>query len=216
MIEHERPIVAVDIIIFTVIDDELKVLLVKRDEEPFRDSWAMVGGFVRIDEGLEDATKRLLKDKAGVDDVYLEQLYTFGDVDRDPRGRVVTVAYFTLIPSRTSFNGNDRTQWFSAFDLPALAFDHDAIITMAIQRLQWKIEYNTIVFTLLPEEFTMLQLRLVYEAILNKKLDHRNFSKKIIKHKIIELSGNETTEYRTRPSRLYKFTKNIGDIVNLF
>ncbi|OQA20146.1 MAG: Bifunctional NMN adenylyltransferase/Nudix hydrolase [bacterium ADurb.Bin363] len=179
---YDGPSVTVDIVIFTILDEDLKVLLIKRKSPPFKDFWAIPGGFVKIQESLEEAAKRELKEETNVSDIYLEQLYTFGATDRDPRMRVITVAYFALVSAdklsiQASSDASD-VKWFSTEELPPLAFDHQKIIDYAITRLKYKLEYTTAGFQLLPEEFTLSDLQKVYEIILNKKLDKRNFRKK--------------------------------------
>jgi len=218
--KYPKPSVTVDIILFTVKKNDLKVLLVKRDIEPFKDMWAIPGGFVRIHESLEDAAKRELLEETNVKDVYLEQLYSFGDPKRDPRTRVITVAYFALVNSKkfklkASTDVKDA-KWFSMYDLPKLAFDHQKIIEYALKRLRWKLEYTTVVFSLLPERFTLTQLQKIYEIIFHKELDKRNFRKKIKALGIVK----ETSEYQEdvthRPAKLYTKNTKIGEIVEIF
>jgi 8-oxo-dGTP diphosphatase len=200
--------VTVDVIIFTLRDSDLQVLLIKRKYPPFQEVWAIPGGFVGIDESLEEAALRELEEETGVRDVYLEQLYTFGEVDRDPRGRVITVAYFALVPAAAidPHAGSDaaETGWWSMYDLPPLAFDHAEILAYALKRLRYKLEYTAVGFELLPEVFTLSELQAAYEIILREKLDKRNFRRKILDADIIE----ETEMYRTgegRPAKLYQF-----------
>ncbi|HWP48429.1 MAG TPA: NUDIX domain-containing protein [Candidatus Limnocylindrales bacterium] len=203
--------VTVDIVIFTILEADLKVLLVKRKIPPFKGMWAIPGGFVRKDESLDHAARRELKEETHVSDVYLEQLYTFGDPHRDPRMRVITVAYFALINSeelnlRASPNV-EEVQWFSMYKLPPLAFDHKEILDYALERLRNKLNYTTVGFQLLPEKFTLTELQKVYEIILNKKLDKRNFRKKILSMGILKECEGETKIYRGyhRPAQLYSF-----------
>ena len=199
--------VTVDVVIFTIQEGVLKVLLVKRLVEPFIGQFAIPGGFVHEDEDLEEAALRELKEETGVADVYLEQLYSFGKPDRDPRGRVITVAYFALISSdRTLKAGTDAAEaaWFPMDDLPPLAFDHATILNYALERLRNKLEYTTVGFQLLPEKFTLTELQEVYSAILGKKLDKRNFRRKMSILKILK----PLPEYRRggqRPAQLYRF-----------
>lgn len=206
--DSPRPSVTVDVIIFTLRDNYLQVLLIKRKYPPFQEVWAIPGGFVGIDESLEEAALRELEEETGVCDVYLEQLYTFGEVDRDPRGRVITVAYFALVPAAAidPHAGSDaaETGWWSMYDLPPLAFDHAEILAYALKRLRYKLEYTAVGFELLPEVFTLSELQAAYEVILREKLDKRNFRRKILDADIIE--GTEM--YRTgegRPAKLYRF-----------
>lgn len=199
--------VTVDVVIFTIQEGVLKVLLVKRLVEPFIGQFAIPGGFVHEDEDLEEAALRELKEETGVADVYLEQLYSFGKPDRDPRGRVITVAYFALISAdRTLKAGTDAAEaaWFPMDDFPPLAFDHATILNYALERLRNKLEYTTVGFQLLPEKFTLTELQEVYSAILGKKLDKRNFRRKMSILKILK----PLPEYRRggqRPAQLYRF-----------
>lgn len=199
--------VTVDIVIFTIQQGVLKVLLVKRLIDPFIGQFAIPGGFVLEDEDLEQAAVRELREETGVSDVYLEQLYTFGNPDRDPRGRVVTVAYFALISADRKLKaGTDAAEaaWFPMDDLPPLAFDHATILNYALERLRNKLEYTTVGFQLLPEKFTLTELQEVYGAILGKNLDKRNFRRKMSVLKILK----PLPEYRRggqRPAQLYRF-----------
>jgi 8-oxo-dGTP diphosphatase len=199
--------VTVDIVIFTILDGVLKVLLVKRRMPPFVAQCAIPGGFVHEDEDLDQAALRELREETGVSDVYLEQLYSFGKPDRDPRGRVITVAYFALISADRQLKaGSDAAEadWHPTNHLPSLAFDHATILSYAIERLRNKLEYTTVGFQLLPEKFTLTELQEVYEAILGKKLDKRNFRRKMSILKILR----PLPEYRRggqRPAQLYRF-----------
>lgn len=211
--QYERPSVTVDIIIFTIVENDLKVLLVKRDVEPYRGYWAIPGGFVKMDESLEAAAVRELEEETGVRDVYLEQLYTFGDPNRDPRTRVITVAYFALIPAdglRLEARSDAReAQWFSMYALPELAFDHTRILEYALTRLRNKLPYTNVAFRLLPEQFTLTELQRVYEIILHKELDKRNFRKKILESGLVRPIGATKREGRHRPAGLYEFTAEV-------
>jgi ADP-ribose pyrophosphatase YjhB (NUDIX family) len=199
--------VTVDIVIFTIQQGVLKVLLVKRRIAPFIGQFAIPGGFVHEDEDLDQAAVRELKEETGVSDVYLEQLYSFGRPDRDPRGRVVTVAYFALISADQKLKaGSDAAEakWYRMDDLPKLAFDHATIVNYALERLRNKLEYTTVGFQLLPEKFTLTELQEVYEAILGNHLDKRNFRRKMSILKILK----PIPEYRRggqRPAQLYRF-----------
>ena len=216
--DYPQPSVTVDIIIFTIQEEELKVLLVKRKIMPFKDMWAIPGGFVRINENLEDAAKRELKEETGVEADYLEQLYTFGDVKRDPRGRVITVAYFALLNSEKlqlkASTDVSQARWFSVNKLPKLAFDHDKILKYAIQRLKWKFEYTLIGFCFLPKKFTLSQLQKIYEIVFNKKFDKRNFRKKILSLGILKKEGR-LKKVSHRPPMLYSLKKNVREIVEI-
>ena len=199
--------IAVDIVIFTVQSGILKVLLVKRKIDPFKGQFAIPGGFIHDDEGLEEAALRELREETGVRDVYLEQLYSFGEPKRDPRGRVVSVTYFALISSdRPLEAGTDAAaaDWYPTGMLPDLAFDHASIVEYALERLRNKLEYTTVGFQLLPEKFTLTELQIVYEAILEKKMDKRNFRRKMAQLKILR----PLKEYQRggqRPAQFFKF-----------
>ena len=167
--DFPHPAVTADVVIFTIRDRKLKILLIRRAGDPYRGAWALPGGFVEPDEGLDQAAARELEEETGVTGVYLEQLYTFGEPKRDPRERVITVAYYALIPSeRLRLKAADDAEavgWFAMDDLPALAFDHADIVAMAHQRLVAKLDYSTIAFAFMPERFTLTELQEVYEII---------------------------------------------------
>jgi len=206
---YPRPALTVDIVIFTVRDAHLQVLLVCRKEPPFEGEWALPGGFVRLEESLEEAAMRELCEETGIQDAYLEQLYTYGCPQRDPRGRVVTVAYYALIPSDRSIRmegGSDVSQarWFPVDALPPLAFDHDEIIAYALRRLRYKLEYTAVGFELLPSEFTLSEIQSTYEIILGEKLDKRNFRRRILAAGIIEATSHRRAR-EGRPAQLYRY-----------
>jgi len=216
--KFKKPSVTVDTIIFTIENNRLKILLVKRNLNPYKGKWALPGGFVRIDEPLEDAAKRELEEETSVKDVYLEQLYSFGEPKRDPRGRVITVAYMALINSesiklKASTDVSDA-KWFSVSDLPVLAFDHRKILEYALKRLRWKFEYTTVAFSLLPKKFTISQIQKVYEIVFGKKFDKRNFFKKILSLDILREEGiNKDVPYR--PPMVYSLKKDVGSIIEI-
>lgn len=217
--ERGKLSVTVDIVIFTIKNNDLKILLVKRAIHPFKAKWAIPGGFVKTSESLEQAAKRELREEAGVKEVYLEQLYSFGKPDRDPRGRVITVAYFALINSdkiklKASTDVSDA-KWFSAHKVPKLAFDHNEILEYALKRLKWKFEYTTIAFSLLPKRFTLSQLQNTYEIIFNKKFDKRNFRKKILSLKIVKPTKKINQKVSHRPPRLFTSNKKLGEIIEI-
>jgi 8-oxo-dGTP diphosphatase len=200
--------VAVDVVIFTIRERALHVLLVRRAAPPFAGRHAIPGGFVVEDESLEAAARRELVEETGVRDVYLEQLYTFGDPERDPRGRVVTVAYFALVaPDRALEAGTDadEARWWPMSGLPVLAFDHARILDYALERLRNKLEYTTVGFQLLPAKFTLAELQAVYEAILGRGLDKRNFRRKIELLGIVSPLREQRATGR-KPARLYRFS----------
>lgn len=200
----------VDVILFTIEDRRAKVLLVRRALPPFEGRWALPGGFVRMDESLDQAARRELKEETGVSVRVLEQLYTFGDVKRDPARRAITVTYFALIDSAklSPIAGTDASSvgWFPVDALPPLAFDHARIVRYALERLRYKSEYAPVAFQLLPREFTLAQLQEVYEVIEGKPLDKRNFRRKVLGLGILEETGDERREGRGRPAALYRFS----------
>src|SRR5919199_967377 len=171
---YERPSVTVDVVIFTLQNGELHVLLVKRKNWPFEGCWAIPGGFINMDESLEQAARRELEEETGVRDIYLEQLYTFGAPKRDPRTRVISVAYIALVRAdmqtlRVSEESTD-VRWFAVRRLPGpLAFDHDTILATGLDRLRSKLEYTTLAFQLLPEVFSILELKHIYQQILGEE-----------------------------------------------
>lgn len=207
--EYPRGALTVDCIVFGLDDDELKVLLIQRDIPPFEGRWALPGGFVHVDESVDAAAKRELREEAGLDHVFLEQLYTFGSVGRDPRERVVSVAYYALVnlsEHRIKADTDARNAaWFSVYDIPDLAFDHTEILKMAHERLRGKIRYQPVGFELLPPKFTLTQLQRLYEKILDAKLDKRNFRKKILKMDILEGLDEVETDVAHRAAQLYRF-----------
>jgi 8-oxo-dGTP diphosphatase len=200
--------VTVDIVIFTLREGSLQVLLVKRGVPPFEGQYAIPGGFIRGDESLEEAALRELHEETGVRNVFLEQLYTFGDPKRDPRGRVITVAYYALIASDklALVAGADaaEAQWFPASSVPPLAFDHKSILDYALERLRNKLEYTTVGFQLLPEKFTLGELQAVYEAILGRPLDKRNFRRKLALLGILK-PLREWQRTGRKPAQLFRF-----------
>jgi 8-oxo-dGTP diphosphatase len=209
--EFPHPAVTADIVIFTIRDRKLKILLIRRAGEPYRGAWALPGGFVEPNEGLDQAAARELEEETGVTGVFLEQLYTFGEPNRDPRERVITIAYYALIPSdRVRLQAADDAEavgWFAMDDLPALAFDHADIVAMAHKRLVAKLDYSTIAFAFMPAKFTLTELQEVYEIIRQEAVDKRNFRKWALALKEIK----ETKEMRRvgihRPAKLYRLKR---------
>jgi 8-oxo-dGTP diphosphatase len=202
---------SVDNVIFGFDDNRLKVLLIKRGEVPYRDFWALPGNLVFEDEELEEAAQRVLYELTSLKDVYLEQVKAFGAVDRHPIGRVVTVAYYSLIripddelpKPRISFAS--EAQWFDIREVPHLAFDHDFILASSIRRLQRKVRTQPIGFELLPQQFTLSELQLLYEAILQTPMEKRNFRKKIMALDVLEDVGVSQAGVAHRPARLFAF-----------
>ena len=205
--EYPHPAVTTDIVIFTIQQEKLKVLLIRRLSEPFQNGWALPGGFVDIEEDLEQAALRELREETGISGVYLEQLYTFGKPERDPRERVITVAYYSLVPiDRLNLDaGSDarETAWFDIEDLPELAFDHRQIISKAKQRLTAKLAYSTIALQFMPSKFTLSELQRVYEIIHGDTLDKRNFRKRMLAYDCMEDTGEVRRNGSHRPARLY-------------
>lgn len=209
----DRPAVAVDVAILTVRERRLEVLLVRRDHEPFAGQWALPGALVHADESLEDAARRKLAAVTGTHtaDVYLEQLYTFGAPTRDPRMRVVTVVYYALIPpDALTLNETPDARLWRVYDLPPLAFDHNDIVAYTLQRLRGKLEYTTIGFQLLAPQFTLSELQEVYEAILNRPLDKRNFRKKLLLTRIVEPTHATKMTGQHRPAQLFRFNPHAN------
>ena len=213
--EYARAALTVDCVVFGLDENDLKVLLIQRKLPPFAHAWALPGGFVRVDETLDEAARRELQEEAGVRDLYLEQLYTFGAIDRDPRERVVTVAYYALaklsdhgIRAATDAMG---VGWFALDDLPKLAFDHAEIVDAARERLRGKVRYAPIGFELLPPRFSLTQLQRLYEIVLGTELDKRNFRKKILSMDLLVETDELEQGVRHRAARLYKFDRRKYD-----
>jgi len=211
--EFPRPSLTVDCVIFGLDEgSKLKVLLIQRKNEPFKNCWALPGGFVDMDENLEQSALRELEEETGVKNVFIEQLYTFGEPGRDPRGRTVSVAYFALVnlaehPVHAASDAQEAN-WFEMDDLPPLAFDHDLILQVAVNRLRAKVRYQPIGFELLPEQFTLSQLQKLYETILGVKesLNKRNFRTRILKMGVLREVGKQEGVAH-RPAVLYSFDK---------
>ncbi len=213
--EFARPALTVDIVVFGLDAEELKVMLIQRDLSPFEGHWALPGGFVRVEETLDDAARRELIEETGVKDLYLEQLYTFGAVERDPRERVVTVAYYALVnlaehAVQASTDARNAA-WFPVCDLPDLVFDHQTILDTAHERLRGKVRYQPIGFELLPDRFTLRQLQRLYEVILDRELDKRNFRKKVLAMEIVKATREFEKDVAHRAARLYRFDKRMYD-----
>lgn len=203
---RESLAVAVDMIIITPENGHIKILLIRRNNEPYKGKWALPGGFVKEKEELIDAAERELKEETGISGLNLEQLHAFGGIERDPRGRIVSVAYIALQPKETIVRADTDAMdadWFPIYDLPELAFDHDEIVTYALSWLKHKLEHSQICRYLLPERFTIEELQSVYEAVLGNHLDQKEFLKEILN------SGKLVETKNKGKSKLYSFIKNI-------
>ncbi len=213
--EYARPALTVDCVVFGLDDEDLKVLLIQRGLEPFKGRWALPGGFSQVGEPLEETARRELCEETGLEKVYLEQLYTFSAPERDPREHVVTVAYYALVnlsEHRVEADTDaDRAAWFAIDDIPDLAFDHEAILRTAHERLRGKIRYQPVGFELLPPKFPLRLLQGLYEKILDRPLDKRNFRKKILGMGILEELDEIETDVAHRAARLYRFNKKKYD-----
>jgi 8-oxo-dGTP diphosphatase len=209
--EYPRPAVTVDCVVLGLDSDDLKVLLVQRGVDPFKHAWALPGGFVKDDEELDAAARRELKEETNIEEVFLEQLYTFGTPGRDPRGRVITVAYYALAKLSDyrvkAATDAENVGWYALDKLPPLAFDHSEIITRAVERLRGKVRYAPIGFELLPPRFSLTQLQRLYEIVLERQLDKRNFRKKILSLGLVVETDEVETGVRHRAARLYRFDK---------
>jgi 8-oxo-dGTP diphosphatase len=206
---YSRPAVTVDCVVFGLDEGALKLLLIRRGLKPYKGSWALPGGFVRIEETLDNAARRELREEAGLGDVFLEQLYTFGALDRDPRERVISVAYYALVKLidhtvKASTDAMD-VRWFAAAELPDLAFDHGMIVATALARLQGKLRYQPVGFELLPRKFTLSELQHLYEAIIGTDLDKRNFRKKVLDLGLLIPLDESRMSGRHRPAQLFRF-----------
>ncbi len=216
---NQNIVIAVDIVILTIKDGLLKVLLTKRTLEPYNHMYSIPGGLVENKISLENSAKNILTRDTSISDVYLEQLYTFGDVNRDKRGRTISVAYYALIDSSKlnliPSKKYDDINWFSLSEIKKLkfAFDHDKIIAQALDRIKNKIEYTNIAFQLLPEKFTLAELQEVYETILETKIDKRNFRKKIAELDMVIELNEYKKQGRMRPAQYYKFKERTKETI---
>lgn len=207
--EYPRGALTVDCVVFGLDAEELKVMLIQRGLPPFEGKWALPGGFVHLDESLEDAARRELEEETGLSKVFLEQLYTFGRVDRDPRERVVSVAYYALVnlddhPVKAATDAQ-AAAWFGVHDIPGLAFDHEEIVQVALERLRGKVRYQPIGFELLPKRFTLTQLQRLYELVLERQLDKRNFRKRVLAMDLLVDTEEVQQDVSHRAARLYRF-----------
>ena len=207
--KYPRPSVTVDCVVFGYDGDSVSLLLINRKEEPFKNKWTLPGGFLLLEETPADSAKRILKNKTGLSDLYLEQLYTFADLERDPRGRVISIAYYTLVnPRLFSLVAGDAAtdiKWFPVNKIPKTGFDHKEIIKMALQRLKAKVTYQPIGFELLEKKFTLTELQFLYEAILQRPIDKRNFRKRMLESMVIKATGEKRTGEKNRAPELFEF-----------
>lgn len=198
--------ITVDVVILTMKNNAIQVLLVKRLNEPFKDKWAIPGGYIRLSENLDQAALRILKEKTNVDNIYLEQLYTFGDPLRHPNARVITCAYFALVRAEDlNIVSTNELGWHKVMDLPPLAFDHREIVEYSLKRTRERLELCPVAYQLLNEKFTLTEMQKAYELIMNKKLDKRNFRKKALSTEGLVELDEYTKSSSKRPARLYKF-----------
>lgn len=210
--------VAVDNCIFSVSAGRLEVLLIRLKKSPLAGLWALPGGLIGNRETLDGAAARILEEQTGMSQVYLEQLYTFGRVDRDPAGRVVSVAYFSLVPSGLRLRASPKyagVGWRPLGGLPRLAYDHNEIAAYARKRLRWKVQYTNAIWSLLPRRFTLAELQQAYEAVLGRGLDKRNFRRKILSLGLIDSVGEKSRAGAHRPAMLYRFRTRAPRIVEV-
>jgi 8-oxo-dGTP diphosphatase len=213
--KYQRAALTVDCVVFGFDEDELKVLLIQRALDRFKGKWAFPGGFVHMEETLDDAARRELKEETGLKNIFLEQLYTFGAVNRDPRERIVSVAYYALVKladhnTKAATDASDA-KWFPISDVPKLAFDHADVFATALARLKGKVRYQPIGFELLPPKFTLSQLQHLYEAVLETKLDKRNFRKKVLGFDLLVALKETQMAGRHRPAQLFEFNADKYD-----
>ena len=204
---YPHPAVTTDCVIFGFDGERLQVLLIERGIEPYKGRWAFPGGFLKMDETAEEGALRELKEETGLENAYIQQLHTFSDPNRDPRERVITIAYYALVRIQEVKGGDDAAaaRWFPLDEIPPLAFDHDYILRMATQRLREQIHFQPIGFELLPEKFTIKELQSLYEAILGINFDRRNFSKKMLHLEILTELDETVWPTPKREAKLYKF-----------
>jgi 8-oxo-dGTP diphosphatase len=207
--DYPRAALTVDCVVFGIDDGELEVMLIQGDLPPFEGRWALPGGFVHVDETLEDAARRELCEETGLHDVFLEQLATFSAVDRDPRERIVSAAYYALVAkgdhSVRAATDARAAEWFPIHDVPTLAFDHTDIVDTALDRLRFTLQHRPIGFELLPPCFTLSQLQTVYEVILERSFDKRNFRKKVLASRLLIETDQVQQNVAHRAARLYRF-----------
>ena len=204
---YPHPAVATDCVIFGFNGERLQVLLIERGIEPYKGKWAFPGGFLKMDETAEEGALRELREETGLGNAYIQQFYTFSDPHRDPRERVITIAYYALVKIQEVKGGDDAAsaRWFPLNEIPPLAFDHDYILRMATKRLREEIHFQPVGFELLPEKFTLKELQSLYEAILGINFDRRNFAKKMLHLEILVEQDETVWPTPKREAKLYKF-----------
>lgn len=211
--KYPHPSVTTDCVIFGFDGTKLRVLLVERGIEPFKGRWAFPGGFLKMDESAETGALRELQEETGLEGAYIKQFHTFSDPQRDPRERVLTVAYYALVRMQEVKGGDDaaRAEWFALDEVPSLAFDHDLILRMALKELRRHIHFEPIGFELLPEKFTIKQLQLLYEAILDVKFDRRNFYNKMMHLEILTPLDETVFSSPKKEAHLFRFNPDKYD-----
>ena len=207
--EYPRAALTVDCIVFGLDEQELKVMLIQRALPPFEGKWALPGGFVRLEETLDEAARRELEEETGLRKIFMEQLYTFSQLDRDPRERIISVAYYALVnlgdhQVHAATDARDAA-WFGVHDVPSLAFDHAEILRLALERLRGKLRYHPVGFELLPKKFTLSELQHLYELVLERTLDKRNFRKRVLAMDLLEETDEVQQDVAHRAARLYRF-----------
>ena len=206
--DYPHPAVSVDIVAMAIKEEQVHVLLIRRRSPPYAGRWSLPGGFVHLNESLTKTVTRVLEDKAKLHRNYLEQLYTFGDPKRDPRERVISVAYMMVLP-----NAEDRageSQWYGVKSLPRLAFDHNKIVKVAQARLRAKLDYSSIGLRFLPSEFTLSQAQRVHEIVSDAPLEKRNFRKQLLAREIVKDTGKKTSGGAHRPAKLYSLSTSTA------
>lgn len=213
--KYPHPSVTTDCVIFGFDGTKLQVLLIERGIEPYKGRWAFPGGFLNPDETAEEGALRELQEETGLTGAYIEQFHTFTDPHRDPRERVITIAYYALVRLQEVRGGDDaaKAQWFALDEVPQLAFDHDRILREAVKRLRERIHFKPVGFELLPEKFTMKELQTLYEAILDVKFDRRNFSKKMLHFDLLTDLGETINPSAKRDAKLFSFNKENYDLL---
>lgn len=213
--KYPHPSVTTDCVIFGFDGTKLQVLLIERGIEPYKGRWAFPGGFLNPDETAEEGALRELQEETGLTGAYIEQFHTFTDPHRDPRERVITIAYYALVRLQEVRGGDDaaKAQWFGLDEVPQLAFDHDRILREAVKRLRERIHFKPVGFELLPEKFTMKELQTLYESILDVKFDRRNFSKKMLHFDLLTDLGETINPSAKRDAKLFSFNKENYDLL---